>query len=119
MMGYGFYGGYILLSVIVVLAGISIYLYLKNKKTSNPEVVPLLNLIKYDYANGKISTEEYNEKREILESSDLLNPTILALVEMYIRSNLTLEQVYLLNKNLSEQAINNDEIINIIKNDKK
>lgn len=119
MMGYGFYGGYILLSVIVVLAGISIYLYLKNKKTSNPEVVPLLNLIKYDYANGKISTEEYNEKREILESSDLLNPTILALVEMYIRSNLTLDELYTLNQRLDEGVIIKDDISNIIRKEEK
>lgn len=117
MMGYGFYGGYILMSIFLILLITIIYILVKNKKASNPEVIRLINFIKYSYANGKISKEEYYEKKNILDNSDLLNPVIFALVEMYIKSNLTLKDLYLINEKLESEAINKDDITAYVRKD--
>lgn len=117
MMGYGFYGGYILFFIFLILLGTISYIVIKNRKTTNPEVMKLITYLKYNFANGKISKEEYYEKKNIIESSDLLNPVIFALVEMYIKSNLTLKDLYLLIEKLDNEQISKDEIINYIKKD--
>lgn len=114
MMGYGFYGGYILFFIFFILLATIAYIFIKNKKHTNPEVVKLITYLKYNFANGKISKEEYHEKKSIIESSDLLNPVIFALVEMYIKSNLTLKDLYLLNEKLENEAITKDEIIGYV-----
>ncbi|MHC1684455.1 MAG: hypothetical protein AB6733_16085 [Clostridiaceae bacterium] len=117
MMGYGFYGGYILMAIFFVLLVSIIYILVKNKKTTNPEVVKLITYLKYNFANGKISKEEYYEKKSILDNSDLVNPVIFALVEMYIKSNLTLKELYILNEKLENEKITKDEVIDYVSKD--
>lgn len=117
MMGYGFYGGYILFFIFLILLGTISYIIIKNRKTNNPEVMKLITYLKYNFANGKISKEEYYEKKNIIESSDLLNPIIFALVEMYIKSNLTLKDLYILIEKLDNERITKDEIIDYVKKD--
>ena len=115
MMGYGFYGGYILMAIFFILLVTIIYILVKNKKTTNPEVVKLITYLKYNFANGKISKEEYYEKKNILDNSDLLNPVIFALVEMYIKSNLTLKDLYLINEKFETETSTKNDIIDYIK----
>ena len=117
MMGYGFYGGYILFFIFLILLGVITYIVIKNRRTANPEVMKLITYLKYNFANGKISKEEYYEKKNILDNSDLFNPIIFALVEMYIKSNLTLKELYLLIDRLDNEQTSKDEIINYIKKD--
>src|SRR4030042_4948412 len=70
MMGYGYYGGFMWL-ILLVVAGIVIYFLLKASRSRGADdsigETPL-NILKKRYAKGEIDKEEFEQKKKDLES---------------------------------------------------
>jgi putative membrane protein len=70
MMGYGYYGGFMWL-IILVVAGIAIYFLLKTSRSrgSDDSIGEThLDILKKRYAKGEIDKKEFEQKRKDLES---------------------------------------------------
>lgn len=70
MMGYGYGGGFMWL-LVLVLVGVVIYFLLqvsKSKGSAGSSTETPLDILKRRYAKGEIDKEEFNRKKEDLES---------------------------------------------------
>jgi putative membrane protein len=72
MMGYGGYGGIFMWLILILIAGVIIYLAVnRSKGTGSPEGSKKespIEILKRRYANGEISREEFNKMKKELES---------------------------------------------------
>ena len=70
MMGYGYGGGFMWL-IVLVLVGVVIYFLLQSSKSKDSAVSTTetpLDILKKRYAKGEIDKEEFDRKKEDLES---------------------------------------------------
>ncbi|MGV7223308.1 MAG: SHOCT domain-containing protein [Nitrospinales bacterium] len=70
MMGYGYGGGFMWL-IVLVLVGVVIYFLLQSSKSKGSAVSTTetpLDILKKRYAKGEIDKEEFDRKKEDLES---------------------------------------------------
>jgi putative membrane protein len=70
MMGFGYGGGFMWI-IVIVLAGVVIYFLLQASKSKGPDGSVMetpLDILKKRYAKGDIDKEEFDRKKEDLES---------------------------------------------------
>lgn len=83
-MGFGFYGSYILMFLLLVIF-ILIFLVLKNQSRINPFTVNILNILKEKYALGSINADEFMERKSIIEDTKYSNYYTPILLERYAK----------------------------------
>lgn len=106
--GYGFYGSDILILILIIFA-IFAFILLRNRKTANPFVIKLIDILKEKYATGIINADEYIERKAIIEETKDSNPYITILLKRYALCEVGTKELFDI-KNVIE-SINIDNII--------
>lgn len=81
-MGFGFYGSYILIFLLVIVS-LLVFLLLRNRTSANPFLIRLIDILKGKYASGIITADEYMERKAIIEDTKYSNPYTTILLERY------------------------------------
>lgn len=94
-MGYGFYGSYIL-SILVILIIISLIVYLLYKKRNNRSYEKNMEILKERYVREEISTDEFREKRSVIEGLGVSDPVLISLVDRYVKGEIDTEKFFMI-----------------------
>ncbi|OOP72534.1 hypothetical protein [Clostridium beijerinckii] len=105
-MGYGFWGSYILLFILIIFA-ILAFILLRNKRTENPFVIKLIDILKEKYAIGIISADEYIERKAIIEDTMDSNPYITILLKRYAHCEVDTKEFFCIKNEIESTNINN------------
>ena len=95
VMGYGFYGSYIL-SILVILIMISLIVYFLYSKKKKPHFEKDIEILKERYVREEISVDEFREKRSVIEGLEVSDPVVIALVERYVKGELNSKDFFII-----------------------
>ena len=94
-MGYGFYGSYIL-AILVVLILISLVIFLLYKQRKNSTFKKSMEALKERYVRQEISSDEFNEKRSVVQGLEHLSPALILLVDRYVKGDVDSESFFII-----------------------
>lgn len=104
--GYGFYGSDILIIILIIFA-IFTFVILRNKKTENPFVIKLIDILKEKYALGIINADEYIERKAIIEDTEDSNPYTTILLKRYAQCAIGTKEFLNIKNEIESNRINN------------
>lgn len=105
-MGYGFWGSYILIFILIIFAALA-FILLRNKKTENPFVIKLIDILKEKYAAGIINADEYIKRKAIIEDAKYSNPYTTILLERYAQCIVDTREFFNIKNEIESNSINN------------
>jgi uncharacterized membrane protein len=105
-MGYGFYGSDILILILIIFAIIA-FILLRNKKTENPFVIKLIDILKEKYAAGIIDADEYIERKAIVEDTEDSNPYTTILLKRYAQCAIGTKEFLNIKNEIESNRISN------------
>lgn len=86
--GYGFYGSYALIFILIIFVALVFFL-LRNKRRENPFVISLIDILKEKYAAGIINADEYIERKSIIEDAEYSNTYTTILLKRYAKCDIS------------------------------
>ncbi|OGO81496.1 MAG: hypothetical protein A2Y21_08220 [Clostridiales bacterium GWC2_40_7] len=94
-LGFG-YNGSIILALVLILAVILFYFLIRDyfNKKSNPNNIKFLDILKQRYVQNEISSEEYMERKTIIEEEKSEDFTVLILKERYAKGEIDSKEFY-------------------------
>ena len=105
-MGYGFWGSDILILILIIIAALA-FILLRNKKTENPFVIKLIDILKEKFAAGIINADEYIERKAIIEDVKYYNPYTAILIKRYAQCILDTREFLNIKNEIESNNINN------------
>lgn len=105
-MGYGFWGSYILMLILIIFV-VLLFILLRNKKTENPFVIQLIDILKEKYASGIINADEYIERKAIIEDTEDSNPYTTILLKRYAHCAIDTKEFLNIKNEIESKGINN------------
>jgi uncharacterized membrane protein len=86
-MGYGFYGSYILSSLVILII-ISLMIFLLYKQRKNYSFEKSMEILKERYVREEISANEFRERRSVIEGLEGSDPVLISLVDRYVKGQI-------------------------------
>ncbi|OOM78612.1 SHOCT domain-containing protein [Clostridium sp. BL-8] len=105
-MGYGFWGSYILIFILIIFV-ILVFTLLRNNRTENPFVIKLIDILKEKYAVGIISADEYIERKAVIEDTKDSNPYIAILLKRYAHCEVDTKEFFCIKNEIESTNIDN------------
>ena len=93
-MGYGFYGSYIL-SILVILIIIALVIFLLYKQRKN-SFEKSMQVLKERYVREEISSDEFSEKRSVIQGLEHSSPALVLLVDRYVKGKVDSEKFFII-----------------------
>ena len=107
-IGYGFYG-FDWLIVILLIAFIALYILISiNKNNLSSSCSKFLNMLNERYARGELDSDEYNERKIIIEDTKSTEPAILILLERYAKGEIDSKEFYAIKNHIEYKALKGD-----------
>jgi len=86
-IGYGFYGSYILSSLVILIMILLIF-FLLYKQKKNHLFENCMKMLKERYVREEIGADEFREKKAVIEGLEVSDPILISLVERYVRGEI-------------------------------
>ena len=87
-MGYGFYG-FDWLIIILVIGLITLYVFaVISKNNVSRSYSRFLDILNERYARGEINSDDYNERKDIIENTESADLAIQILLERYAKGKI-------------------------------
>jgi uncharacterized membrane protein len=92
-MGYGFYGAYILMLILIIFAAL-VFILLKSKHDPNPFKIKLIDILREKYASGTINADEFIERKSIIEDIKYSSQYTPILLERYAHCKVSTKEFF-------------------------
>jgi Predicted membrane protein len=100
-MGYGYYGPIIMTVILLIAIVILLVVIIGSRNNSNAQIQAPLDLLGVRYAKGEISSEEYREKKSLIESEKHPNQATIILMERYVNGEISKDEYIRMKKEIS------------------